>query len=85
MDTHLHRMQLGIGRLASSKLNSGNTQAPYISFVVVSALLDHLRRHPIWRSDKRIFLGRQCARELPGDTKIGQFDFASRRKKDIRR
>lgn len=42
LKTDLHGMQLGIGWFAFGQLNRGDSQAPNVSLVVVTALLDDL-------------------------------------------
>jgi hypothetical protein len=77
-------MDVGIRRLAVGKLECRDTQGPDVSLVIVAALLDHFWRHPEWGAHKGVLLG-HGRRELARDTKVGQFDLAVGREKDIRR
>lgn len=64
-------MKLCVWRLALGQLYSRDTQAPDIGLVVITALLDDLRGHPVRRADKRIFLRGQRTRQLSRNTKVG--------------
>ena len=81
---YLHWMQLCIWRFSLSQLDSSDTQTPDVSLVIITALLDNFRRHPVWRPNERVLLRRQRARKLPRYTEIRQLDIAVSREQDIR-
>lgn len=68
-------MDIRIRRLAVGQLKCSDTERPDISLVVVARLLNNFGSHPKRRADKSVLLG-HCGRELPRDTKIGQFNLA---------
>ena len=70
LKTDLHGVQLGIGWFAFGQLNRGDSQAPDVSLVVVTALLDDLWRHPVRGPNKRVLLRREGARELTGHAEV---------------
>jgi hypothetical protein len=65
-----------------SQLDSSDTHAPNVGFMIIATLLDHLWRHPIGRTDKGI-LPRHGSRQLPRDAKVGQLDVAGRGEQDV--
>ena len=71
-------MQFRIWRLPLREFYRRNPQAPNIGLVIVAALLDNFRRHPVWSTDKRVLLRGQSPRELAGNTEVGELDFSIR-------
>lgn len=54
--TNLHWMKFGVWRFALGQFNCGYTQTPNIGLVIIPALFDHFRGHPVRRPDKGILL-----------------------------
>ena len=76
-------MKLSIRRLTLRQFYGSDSKTPYISFMVVAALLDNFRRHPVWGAYECILLRGQSARQLPRNTEIGQFHFTPSGKENI--
>lgn len=53
-NTHPHRVDVCVGRLAFGHLYSCDAQRPDVCHTVVADLLDHLRSHPEWCADNRV-------------------------------
>mmetsp|Transcript_15857 Transcript_15857/g.50446 ORF Transcript_15857/g.50446 Transcript_15857/m.50446 type:complete len:306 (-) Transcript_15857:86-1003(-) len=70
---HLHRVDVGMRRLAHSHLDCGDAQRPDVGSAVVVLLLDHFGRHPKRGAHKRAALG-HCGRDLPRHPKVCQLD-----------
>jgi hypothetical protein len=49
-------MELSVGRLTLGQFYGSNPETPYIGFMVIPALLDNFRRHPVWGAYERILL-----------------------------
>ena len=81
----LHRVQICVWRLPFRKLDCSYSKTPDVGLVIVATLLDYLRRHPIWRPNESILLGRQGPGQLPRYTEVGKLDFAIGRKEDVGR
>lgn len=76
-------MDVRVGRLSESQLQSSNTERPDVSLVVVAGLLNHFRCHPERCAYECVLLGHGC-RELAGHTKVGEFHLAIGSKEDVR-
>ena len=76
-------MQFRVRWLALGQLNRRDPKTPDIRFIVVSGLLDNLRRHPVRRAHESVLLGRKRSGELARDAEIGQLNVASGREKDV--
>ena len=81
--TDLHRVQLRVWRLALRQLNRSDPQAPDVCLVIISALLDDFRRHPVGRSYEGVLLRGQGAGELTRDTEVGELNIPTSRQKNI--
>jgi hypothetical protein len=80
---NFHGMNICIGRISTSQLDSRDTQRPNVCFVVISGLFNDFRGHPKRRSNKSILL-RHGGRQLARNAKISQFDLATGTQQNIR-
>lgn len=82
-----HGMHVAQRRLSFGHFKGGNSQAPQVGSVVIGGIRifiagNHLRGHPIRRSDERISPA-DGSIQLGADTKIHQFDFGIVGQKDV--
>ena len=77
-------MKFCVGRLTLRQLYGCDPETPYVSFMIIAALFDNFRRHPVRSPYEGILLRGQRARQLAGDTKVGEFHFSPSGKENIR-
>jgi hypothetical protein len=80
---YLHRMKFCVRGFSFSQFYGSDAETPNISFIIIAALFDNFRRHPVRRPYECVLLRGQRARQLSRDTKVGEFHFPSGGKKNI--